>query len=154
MIQVSGTGDVLSDSEGNRYYACQNQIDYGNCNWLRPASEGPGLCIACQHNRVIPNLEYPENLARWTKLEHAKKRLIYTFRSLGLPLDPAELKFDFVEDGRTNPQVFGEEVHNSGYVDGVITINIAEADDVRREAERRAVNEQYRTILGLSLIHI
>ena len=53
-----------------------------------------------------------------------------------------------MEDGRTNPQVFGDEVHNTGYADGVITINIAEADDVVREAERRAVNEQYRTVLG------
>ena len=148
MIQVSGTGDVLSDSVGNRFYACQNQIEYGNCNWLRPASEGPGLCIACQHNRTIPNLDYPDNLVRWSKLEQAKKRLIYTFRSLGLALDPAELKFDFLEDGRTNPDAFGEEVHHTGYANSVITINIAEADDVVREAERRAVNEQYRTILG------
>ena len=36
----------------------------------------------------------------------------------------------------------------TGHFDGVITINIAEADDDERERRRVALHEPYRTLLG------
>jgi hypothetical protein len=36
----------------------------------------------------------------------------------------------------------------TGHADGVITINIAEADDAEREKRRTAMHEPYRTLLG------
>ena len=36
----------------------------------------------------------------------------------------------------------------TGHADGVITINIAEADDAERERRRTALDEPYRTLLG------
>ena len=36
----------------------------------------------------------------------------------------------------------------TGHADGLITLNIAEADDAEREARRAALNEPYRTLLG------
>jgi hypothetical protein len=36
----------------------------------------------------------------------------------------------------------------TGHVDGIITINVAEADDAEREKRRLAMNEPYRTVLG------
>jgi hypothetical protein len=36
----------------------------------------------------------------------------------------------------------------TGHDDGLITINVAEADDVQRERQRAAQNEPYRTLLG------
>jgi len=37
---------------------------------------------------------------------------------------------------------------NTGHADGIITINIAEADDAERERRRRQLYEPYRTLLG------
>jgi hypothetical protein len=36
----------------------------------------------------------------------------------------------------------------TGHADGVITIDLAESDDARREARRAQLGEPYRTILG------
>ena len=153
MVQVSSSGDQLVTPDGRLFYACQNQIDYHNCNWLRSADLGPGLCFACRFNRTIPNLSFSGNQQRWDKLEAGKRRLLYTLLALDLHIEPrtdhpAGLLFDFVEDGRTNPEHFGEEIRNTGYAQGVITVNVVEADDVAREEERLAANEQYRTVLG------
>jgi hypothetical protein len=41
----------------------------------------------------------------------------------------------------------GEEVL-TGHANGVITINVAEADDVERERQKKAAHEPYRTIVG------
>ena len=152
MLQVTPNGDQLLSTDGQSFYACQNQIDHNNCNWLRPADMGPGLCFSCSFNRTIPNLDFPHNKNRWDKLENGKRRLLYTLLAMNLPVqtgtsEPGGLLFDFVEDGRSNPE-FEEELHNTGYADGVITINVVEADDVAREEERIAANEQYRTVLG------
>ena len=148
MVQVSVHEDRLIDSNGNRYFNCHNQIEHGNCNWLRAEQDGPGYCLSCQHTRMIPNLDYADNLIRWSKLEQEKKRLLFAFLTLGIAPSPGELMFDFLEDARTNPTTYGGEIHNTGYANGVVTINVAEADDVVREQERHAVNEQYRTVLG------
>ena len=111
------------------------------------------FCLACDLNRTIPNLDAPINLTRWARLEAGKRRLVYSLLSLQLPvvsrhLDQTGLCFDFLEDGRTNAQDFGDEFHHTGYADGVITINVLEADPAAREATREAMNEQYRTVLG------
>ncbi|MEM7097323.1 MAG: putative zinc-binding metallopeptidase [Pseudomonadota bacterium] len=152
MVQVTTSADQLMASNGEVFYACQNQIEHNNCNWLRPGAAGPGLCFACCFNRTIPNLSVAHNKDRWDKLESGKRRLLYTLLALNLQIrpgtdDPNGLVFDFVEDGRTNPD-FADQLHNTGYAQGVITINVVEADDVAREEERLAANEQYRTVLG------
>ena len=36
----------------------------------------------------------------------------------------------------------------TGHADGVITVNIAEADDAEREKRRVSMHEPYRTLLG------
>ena len=126
------TGDITA--------LCANGKDHGACNWL--SEEPGGLCIACQLNRTIPNLSVPHNLTRWQRIEDAKRRLLYTLRSLGLPLysghtDVSDgLLFDFMEGVTT------------GYADGVVTLNVEEADDAAREAQRVALNETYRSLLG------
>jgi hypothetical protein len=88
----------------------------------------------------------------WKSLEHAKRRLIYSLLSLGLPIvskkiDEGGLAFEFIEDKRTNPEVFEEHV-NTGHNNGLITINIAEADHVSRAITRQYTGELYRTLLG------
>ena len=120
------------------------------CNWLVPAGAGP-FCSACRLNRTIPNLDSPEHLLLWQRLEAAKHRMVYGLLRLGLPLaskaeDPSGLAFDFLADSgsawQDSPQIM------TGHAEGLITINIAEADDAERERRRQDMAEPYRTLLG------
>jgi hypothetical protein len=77
--------------------------------------------------------------------------LFYTLLKFRLPLitragDPQGLAFDFLSDPAENsPQ--GPSIL-TGHDNGLITINIAEADDVERERRRHSMGEPYRTLLG------
>lgn len=139
-----------ADASGAPTYTyCYNHAE-GACNWLVPTSSNTAFCTACALNRTIPNLENPEHKVRWRKLEVAKHRLVYSLLRMGLPVvskatDPAHgLSFDFLAD--TEP-ASGQRVL-TGHDDGLITINIAEADDIEREMARKAMAELYRTLLG------
>lgn len=124
---------------------CKNRDSAIACNWL--VSGGSDFCLSCLTSRVIPDLSNPENLDRWRKLEKAKRRLIYDLLSVGLPVDPSRLRFEFKEDRRTNPDVRDDHV-SIGHANGVITINAAEADELYREEMRQQMNEPYRTLIG------
>jgi hypothetical protein len=127
---------------------CANYQPLQVCNWMLPASATGSLCLSCATTEVIPSLTKPENLAHWTLIEQAKRRLIYGLLALKLPVpskadDPAHgLSFRFMETLTPKTQVM------TGHNDGVITLNIAEADDARREQIRRELHEPYRTLLG------
>ena len=59
--------------------------------------------------------------------------------------DPAKgLSFDFMADEKKE----GHGKILTGHSEGLITINIAEADDIAREMARKAMDEVYRTVLG------
>jgi hypothetical protein len=93
----------------------------------------------------------PENLRRWRRIEIAKRRLFYTLMRLELPLslrpaDPQGLAFDFLADPG-EPSSNGASIL-TGHDNGLITINIAEADDAEREKRRLDMAEPYRTLLG------
>jgi hypothetical protein len=126
---------------------CGNAMQ-GACNWLVPAGDPDAFCPACDLNRTIPDLSAPENAERWRALEVAKRRLVYALKRLGLPLtsqkeDEARgLAFDFLADAGA------EEPVMTGHDDGLITINIAEADSAERERRRVELGEPYRTLLG------
>jgi hypothetical protein len=127
---------------------CEN-LTHDACNWLIPAESTDRFCMACRHNRTIPDITVPENLARWQRLEIAKNRLFYTLIALRLPLhdlteDPVHgLAFDFLaENPATKTKIL------TGHDDGLITINLNEADDALREKLRTAMGEPYRTLLG------
>jgi hypothetical protein len=130
---------------------CAN-ASYDACNWLVPAESSDAFCRACRHNRTIPDLGVAEHLLRWRRLEAAKHRLVYGLLRLGLPLpskiedSESGLAFDFLAGpaGRfqETPQVI------TGHARGLITINIAEADDAERERARKDMAEPYRTLLG------
>jgi hypothetical protein len=133
----------LADPD-KRYVFCANQA-YESCNWLVPAESGETFCLACRHNRTIPDLSDPRNLTLWRRIEVAKHRLFYSLLRLGLRLvtkmsDPTGLAFDFLAPANQNVM--------TGHLSGVITINLAEADDSEREKQRGAMGEPYRTLLG------
>ncbi|HMC75510.1 MAG TPA: putative zinc-binding peptidase [Vicinamibacterales bacterium] len=132
------------------YRLCRNYAEQEVCNWTVPDDEpGAPLCLSCRLTRVIPDLTQPGVKVAWYKLETAKRRLVYTIANAQLPIrtrdeDPAGgLAFEFLAD----PPEGGPPVL-TGHADGVITINIAEADDAEREKRRTAMHEPYRTLLG------
>jgi hypothetical protein len=143
-------GDLLALAEPKgKYRYCAN-IEHGVCNWLLPCDHPERFCAACRHNRTIPDLSQPLNLARWRKIEVAKHRLFYTLLKLRLPLatrteDAEGLAFDFIADGEG---VGGHAQVMTGHDSGLITINLAEADDPERERQRFEMGEAYRTLLG------
>jgi hypothetical protein len=131
------------------YRLCRNDKIEGICNWAVLAGDECPLCISCRITRVIPNLADPANRAAWYRLEAAKRRLLFTLIELGLPMptrldDPEQgLVFEFLADaGPAGGPVL------TGHERGVITVNIAEADDAERERRRTAMREPYRTLLG------
>lgn len=136
-------------SKDKRYRLCANYQEHQVCNWSVPVEEENPLCVSCRLTRVLPNLELPGSLEAWRKLESAKRRLVYSLIELKLPHksrieDPVGgLAFEFLSDALTAP-------HRvlTGHDNGLITINIAEADDLEREKRRLALREPYRTLLG------
>ena len=142
-------GDLPHGDSPGRYRRCANQAAAA-CNWLVPVSDGAQtLCVACRLNRTIPDLDVPGNAERWQRIEIAKRRLVSSLVSLGLPVasrlgeDPERgLAFDLVS------QLPGGAPVLTGHLDGIITLNIAEADDAWRERARERFGESYRTLLG------
>lgn len=128
---------------------CANAV-HGACNWLLPVSSADAFCAACALNRTVPNLNIPEHCQRWKRLEAAKHRMVYGLLRLRLPLlswrqDPQRgLSFDFLAGGGSS----GAPAIITGHAFGLITIDIAEADDAERERHRQDMAEPFRTLLG------
>jgi hypothetical protein len=113
-----------------------------------PADDPSRFCISCRLNEMIPDLQVPGNRERWHRLEKAKRRVIYTILQLGLPMTSVPdtnlpgLRFNFLGDIPGRPPV------TTGHENGLIIVNIAEADDDERERRRMSLHEPYRTLLG------
>jgi hypothetical protein len=134
-------------SPAQPYRYCAN-AGYDACNWLVPAHDAGDFCAACRHNRIIPDLSVPSNLHAWRLFEIAKHRLFYTLIKLELPLhnreeDPVHgMAFDFLGEIPGGPAV------TTGHENGLITMNLKEADDAERTRQRLQLGEPYRTLLG------
>jgi hypothetical protein len=146
----SNFGDfkILNRPDDNTgYHYCANYT-YGVCNWIIPSNQNTPYCKACNLNYLIPDISKTEYKERWTKIEKAKHRLIYSLLRLQLPLtnktdDPEKgLAFDFLSDESIEEKIM------TGHDNGLITLNIAEADDIEREMTKRAMEEVYRTLMG------
>jgi hypothetical protein len=140
----------LPRATGRTYRLCQNYTQENVCNWAVRADDPNPVCLSCRLTRMIPNLSVQGHRAAWYRLEVAKRRLVYTLLALKLPLVSRQLApengltFEFLADA-TDPAV---PRVMTGYANGVITVNIAEADDAERERRRLLMNEPYRTLLG------
>ena len=168
-------GALWRDDDGGLHHLCANRARHGVCNWM-VADDGASpnafaapvepFCVACRLNRVIPDLTVAGNLELWRALEQAKRRCLFTFLELGLPFDaeaddgarpwgPSSgppLGFRFMADRTTAthfevPTPVPEPVV-TGHEDGVVTINLAEADAIARVRMQLAMRERYRTLLG------
>jgi len=127
---------------------CANYLSFQVCNWMVPAGSLQPLCVCCRTTEIVPALSKPENLTYWLAIEQAKRRLFYSLLSMQLPIvgrqadAQAGVSFQFLEELAPGHKVL------TGHDSGVITLNIAEADDARREKARSRLQEPYRTLLG------
>jgi hypothetical protein len=131
---VYRSGDVESS-----YRLCINYSRHNVCNWTVPVADGDEACLSCRLTRPTRELAEEIHLPAWFKLETAKRRLVYTLQQLRLPLHG--LAFEFRAEAPGQPVL-------TGHANGLITINISEADDAIREQRRAHLQEAYRTLLG------
>jgi hypothetical protein len=140
----------LPAARNRSYRLCRNYVDMDVCNWAIESDDPNALCVSCRLTRLIPDVSLPVARRAWYKLEVAKRRLVFTLKELDLPLGPGAqsddpgLAFEFKAD----PKDPGAPRVMTGHAAGVVTVNIAEADDAERERRRAAVHEPYRTLLG------
>jgi hypothetical protein len=143
-------GSTAGTSES--YARCANFLSAAPCNWLVPWSEfegGQPMCRSCRLNRMIPDLSLAESALLWGRTEQAKRRLVSSLIGLRLPVLSRVsedlqrgLAFDLLRSVPGGPSIM------TGHVDGIITLNVDEADDAKRETLRAKFQEPYRTLLG------
>ncbi|HEX5737552.1 MAG TPA: putative zinc-binding metallopeptidase [Hydrogenophaga sp.] len=146
--QVAGGAGAGERQPEGPFRFCLNHTEHQACNFLLNADDTQAYCVSCRQTRVIPNLANPGNLQRWATIEHAKRRLYYSLARLGLEEGVAgeggvrTPVYEFREDIPGEPPVM------TGHDDGLITLNISEADDAERTRRRIDLHEPYRTLLG------
>jgi hypothetical protein len=122
--------------------ACANR-ELIACNGLAGA---PGeLCFSCALTRTRPATGDAEGVERFAKAENAKRRLLFELLELELPVAGAHqrqggLAFDLLNSEH--------EAVTTGHANGLITLDLAEADDAHRARMRQQMQEPYRTLLG------
>ncbi len=141
-ISTDGPADV------HRYSRCAN-FAIAQCNWLVDTASPRGngdLCASCRLTRTRPSDADAVGMTAFAVAENAKRRLVAQLMELRLPIvgrdqDPQfGLAFDLLSS------TYEDVV--TGHEDGVITLDLAESDDVRREQLRVELDEPYRTLLG------
>ena len=143
ILVLDDDGAVTAD--GVTRLRCAN-FTVAQCNWLADENAPGGLCESCGLTRTRPADDDVDALPEYGDAETAKRRLVFELTELGLPIvsrqeDPeGGLAFDLLSS-RLSPVV-------TGHADGVITLDLAEGDDVHREQMRVELAEPYRTVLG------
>lgn len=131
--------------DADKYQLCANR-HVAKCNWLVEVAPVRRLCESCALTRTRPGASETKALSAFADAEKAKRRLIVELRDLKLPIvgrdvDPQYgLAFDLLSSD--HQKVF------TGHQNGVITLDLAEGDDVHRTQLRVAMDEPYRTLLG------
>jgi hypothetical protein len=127
------------------YRLCAN-LHLAECNWLVEKYPAGQLCASCELTRTRPADGDVKAMSAFAGAEKAKRRLIVELHELKLPIVGRDedvnfgLAFDLLSS--ETEKVF------TGHHNGVITLDLAEGDDVHREQLRIAMAEPYRTLLG------
>ncbi|MEJ7586729.1 MAG: putative zinc-binding metallopeptidase [Ferruginibacter sp.] len=136
-------------NNNNELYRFCSNASLGTCNWLVPVTQTALFCNACGLNRIIPELSNNKNREKWLNIEIAKHRMVYSLLRLRLPVaakksinDITGLAFDFMGDTSPTQRVM------TGHDNGVITLNIEEADEGELTRHKLDMGERYRTLLG------
>ena len=152
-VEAGAAGNLWRHCEAGtdapRYRRCSNLGSAAACNWLVAESDPLQLCRCCRLTRTLPDLSIDNDALWWNRIEVAKRRLVSSLIGLRLPVrskmneDPSQgMVFDLL---RATP---GSLPVVTGHADGVITLDVEEADDAWREQRRAVLAEPYRTLLG------
>jgi hypothetical protein len=143
-LRSAANGEALDrlDGEPGSFFRCAN-AGIAGCNWL--VAETGELCASCRLTRTRPADDGPGDIAELGRAEAAKRWLLFELGELELPIEgyrdrEGGLAFDLLSSA-------GRPV-TTGHANGVITLDLAESDDARREARRQQLREPYRTVLG------
>lgn len=145
VIASSEESDHAGAVDEKTYELCAN-LYAAECNWLVRVGDGDGLCASCSLTRTRPADTDTAAMAAFAAAERSKRRLIAELTELKLPVVSREedpeygLAFDLLSS--EFEKVF------TGHANGVITLDLAEGDDVHREQLRVSMEEPYRTLLG------
>ena len=148
---------------GTALVKCANYVEHNVCNRCVKAEEAAAatahaLCDCCSFNQTIPDLSVAGFAEKWYRLEGAKRRLFYDLDLVSLPyrfhdVDPRpKLRFDFKADVIPKRWLWwtmgAKEQVFTGHANGLITINLREANDAEREQLRVNFGEAHRTLIG------
>jgi hypothetical protein len=142
IVPVDEHGQYV-DGENRVWHVCANSSLSG-CTWLTDVPGG--RCFSCDLTRTRPSDDDVKGLSEYPIAEGAKRRLIVELDDLDFPIrtrqeDPdTGLAFDLLSSV--------DEKVTIGHADGVITLDLAESNDVHREQLRVSMDEPYRTMLG------
>lgn len=146
LVIASGSdSDHAGAVEASEYQLCANR-HVAECNWLVKVEPVRALCASCRLTRTRPRDTDAPAMTAFANAERAKRRLIVELKELGLPIVGRDedsrygLAFDLLSSACE--KVF------TGHDNGIITLDLAEGDDVHREQLRVAMDEPYRTLLG------
>ncbi|GAA1482613.1 putative zinc-binding metallopeptidase [Gordonia sinesedis] len=144
-IQVLPTDEQV-ELDGVTLGRCANNIRAA-CNWLvEVGPDLPTLCESCRLTRTRPADSDTTAMTAFAEAEKAKRRVVLELDELGLPIvdqhvDPQHgLAFDLLSSEN--------EPVTTGHANGVVTLDLAEGDDVHREQLRVSMDEPYRTLIG------
>lgn len=148
----------LADESGNQTYRTCINVNAAPrpCNWLIEKDDPHDTCLSCRLTTEVADLSDADDHLNWTKAEAAKRRLIHGLKSLNLPVrsrdaDPETgLSFALLASHR-NEENGGDTEETPvmiGHQNGLITMDITEADELHRTRVRLQMQERYRTLLG------
>ncbi|MGH3727063.1 MAG: zinc-binding metallopeptidase family protein [Mycobacterium sp.] len=143
LVIANDDGPGFVDSDDHRL--CAN-LHVAECNWLVDSSRAGTLCASCVLTRTRPSDSDCTALPAFAEAEKAKRRLIAELAELRLPVTGRDVDTEF---GLAFDLLSSEhEQVLTGHHNGVITLDLAEGDDVHREQLRISMDEPYRTLLG------
>ena len=128
----------------NEATPCANR-DVIGCNWA--VAPGETLCRACLMTDIVPDFSVGNNQELFARAERAKRWVLANISNWGW--------FTDADQGpRPSFQMLSEHIAGSeeqimmGYADGIITINVTEADELIRLQRQQQLREQYRSMVG------
>ena len=147
-LEAEGEGIFRALANNKRYRICKNGRDWNNCNWLVPSEDENTLCLSCEMTETVPDLAESDNRDYWRTLEQGKRRLVYSLMRAGLPVESKKSNDQGIAFEFLRPDPSSKDTVQTGHKNGLITVDVREADDVERERTRMHLNEVYRTVLG------
>ena len=148
--EADGAWRALAVPAG-RYRFCAN-AQHDVCNWLVSADSAEAFCAACRHNRTIPDLSQSREPAALAQDRSRQAPAVLHAAAAAPAADHQDrgsrTGWRSISSSDPTDAPAGHSPVMTGHDNGLITINLAEADDAERERQRSQMGEPYRTLLG------